>query len=81
VPDVHDVDRRLQRRGPHLAQNAGFAIAAAAGPTPLRAHARARGWDSLRLLSCGDSTFKYDLGSEDAEGVQARLVPVRPLSR
>src|SRR5918994_334699 len=36
----------------------------------LRAHARARGWRRLRLLSAGDSTFKYDLRSEDAEGRQ-----------
>ena len=60
----------------HLAHKAGFAVAAAAGPAPLRAHARARGWDSLRLLSCGDSTFKYDLGSEDAAGVQDSTISV-----
>jgi len=60
----------------HIAQNVDFAIAAAADPAPLRAHARARGWDSLRLLSCGDSTFKYDLGSEDAEGGQDSAISV-----
>jgi predicted dithiol-disulfide oxidoreductase (DUF899 family) len=49
----------------HLPQNADFAIAAAADPPALRAHARARGWHNLRLLSCGDSTFKFDLGSEE----------------
>lgn len=54
----------------HLAQNVDFAIVAAADVAALRAHARARGWRRLRLLSAGDSTFKYDLRSEDAEGRQ-----------
>ena len=52
----------------HLAQNLDFAVVAAANVPTLRAHARTRGWDRLRLLSGGDSTFKYDLGSEDREG-------------
>ncbi len=45
------------------------------------AHARARGWDQVRLLSCGDSTFKYDLGSEDADGGQESTVSVFTLGR
>ena len=60
----------------HLAQNVDFAVAAAAGPAALRAHARTRGWDRVRLLSCGDSTFKYDLGSEDADGGQESTISV-----
>ena len=60
----------------HLAQNVDIAIVAAAGPTALRAHARKRGWDNLRLLSCGANTFKYDLGSEDREGNQDSTVSV-----
>jgi predicted dithiol-disulfide oxidoreductase (DUF899 family) len=60
----------------HIAQNVDFAIAAAAGPAMLRAHARSRGWRNLRLLSCGDSTFKYDLASEDAEGNQDSTMSV-----
>ena len=54
----------------HIARNVDFAIAAAADPPALRAHARSRGWRNLRLLSCGNSTFKYDLASEDADGNQ-----------
>jgi predicted dithiol-disulfide oxidoreductase (DUF899 family) len=60
----------------HLAQNVDFAIAAAADPVALRAHARNRGWRNLRLLSCGDSSFKYDLGSEDADGNQDSTISV-----
>ena len=60
----------------HLAQNVDVAIVAAADPAALRAHARQRGWDRLRLLSCGANTFKYDLGSEDREGHQDSTVSV-----
>src|SRR5881394_1051930 len=38
----------------HLGQNVDLAIVAAADPSTLRAHARNRGWDKLRLLSAGD---------------------------
>jgi predicted dithiol-disulfide oxidoreductase (DUF899 family) len=60
----------------HIAQNVDFAIVTAADPVPLRAHARARGWSRLRQLSAGDSTFKYDLGSEDREGHQDSTISV-----
>jgi predicted dithiol-disulfide oxidoreductase (DUF899 family) len=60
----------------HLAQRVNFAIAAAANPTELRAHARSREWNRLRLLSCGDNTFKYDLNSEDREGNQDSTISV-----
>jgi predicted dithiol-disulfide oxidoreductase (DUF899 family) len=60
----------------HLAQNVDVAIVAAADPSTLRSHARTRGWDKLRLLSAGESTFKYDLGSEDREGNQDSTISV-----
>lgn len=60
----------------HLAQNLDFAVVAAADLPALRAHARARGWDKLRLLGAGSSSFKYDLGSEDREGHQGSTVSV-----
>jgi len=60
----------------HLAQNINLAIVAAADTPSLRAHARARGWKNLRLLSAGSSTFKYDLGSEDPEGNQDSTISV-----
>jgi predicted dithiol-disulfide oxidoreductase (DUF899 family) len=61
---------------PHLAQNVDLAIVAAAEPAALRAHGRARGWRNLRLLSAGDSTFKYDFRSEDADGRQDSALSV-----
>jgi predicted dithiol-disulfide oxidoreductase (DUF899 family) len=60
----------------HLAQNIDVAIVAAADLPTLRSHGRARGWDKLRLLSAGESTFKYDLGSEDREGNQDSTISV-----
>jgi predicted dithiol-disulfide oxidoreductase (DUF899 family) len=60
----------------HLAQNLDFAVVAAADLPTLRAHARERGWDKLRLLSAGNNTFKYDLGSEDREGGQDSTISV-----
>src|SRR5579863_3917347 len=60
----------------HIAQNVDLAIVAAADPASLRTHARARGWNRLRLFSAGDSTFKYDLGSEDREGRQDSTISV-----
>ena len=60
----------------HLAQNIDVAIVAAADVPTLRAHARGRGWDKLRLLSAGESSFKYDLGSEDRRGKQDSTISV-----
>src|SRR5262249_11301097 len=60
----------------HLAQNLDFAVVAAADLQTLRGYARERGWDKLRLLSAGDSTFKYDLGSEDRAGGQDSTISV-----
>lgn len=61
---------------PHLTQNADFAVVAAAEPAAISAHAAARGWSNLRLLSAGDTTFKYDLGSEEADGTQTEWISV-----
>lgn len=61
---------------PHLTQNVDFAVVAAAEPSALSAHAAARGWSNLRLLSAGDTTFKYDLGSEEADGTQTEWISV-----
>lgn len=60
----------------HLAQNLDFAVVAAADIPTLRAYARERGWDRLRLLSAANNTFKYDLGSEDLQGGQDSTVSV-----
>ncbi len=60
----------------HLAANLDFAVVAAADLPTLRAHARHRGWDRLRLLSGAANTFKFDLGSEDEDGTQDSTISV-----
>jgi len=60
----------------HITQNADFVVAAAADVPALRAHARSRRWTNVRLLSCGDSTFQFDFGAEDEDGIQDSTVSV-----
>jgi predicted dithiol-disulfide oxidoreductase (DUF899 family) len=60
----------------HLAQNLDFAVVAAADVPTLRAFARERGWDKLRLISAGSSTFKFDFGSENPDGGQDSTLSV-----
>jgi predicted dithiol-disulfide oxidoreductase (DUF899 family) len=47
---------------PHVAQRAAFVLVATAALGLLRAWALSRGWDRIRLLSCRDNTFNFDLG-------------------
>ena len=61
---------------PHLAENVDFAVVAAAEPRAIRSHAEVRGWNNLRLLSARNTTFKYDLGSEEADGAQTEWISV-----
>jgi len=61
---------------PHLAPNADFVVVAAAEPAAIKAHATSRGWNDLRLLSAGDTTFKYELGSEEPDGAQTEWISV-----
>lgn len=61
---------------PHVVQNADFVVLAAAEPAAIKAHAESRGWTNLRLLSAGDSTFKFDLGSAEADGSQTEWISV-----
>ena len=58
---------------PHLAPNIDFAVVAAAEPAAIKAHATSHAWNNLRLLSAGNTTFKYDLGSEEPDGSTDRV--------
>jgi predicted dithiol-disulfide oxidoreductase (DUF899 family) len=60
----------------HLAENVDLAVVAAADLPTLREDGRRRGWHRLRLLSCGDNTFKKDFASEDKDGSQHSTVTV-----
>jgi predicted dithiol-disulfide oxidoreductase (DUF899 family) len=76
LPDVHGLLDGANGVAHHLAQHLDFAVAAAADLQTLRAYARERGWDKLRLLSAANNSFKYDLGSEDREGNQDSTISV-----
>lgn len=60
----------------HVTQNADFVVLAAAGPEAIQAHATVRGWNDVRLISAGHSTFKFDVGSEDTDGQQTEWISV-----
>jgi len=51
-------------------------VAAAADPEALQQFGQAREWNRLHLLSCGDNSFKFDLGSEEADGGQDSMISV-----
>jgi predicted dithiol-disulfide oxidoreductase (DUF899 family) len=53
---------------PHLRQRANFAVASRAPVDKLKAWAKRRGWDRLRLLSDDGPQFARDIDAEDAEG-------------
>jgi predicted dithiol-disulfide oxidoreductase (DUF899 family) len=60
----------------HLSQRTAFAVIAKAPLPKLRAWARRRGWDGLRVLSAFDTTFAADLHTEHASGDQRPAVSV-----
>ncbi len=60
----------------HVRQRADFVVLAAADVDQLRDVAKRRGWDNIRLLSAGESTFKKDFMSEEDNGEQIERVSV-----
>ncbi len=60
----------------HVRQRADFVILAAADVEELRNVAKQRGWDNIRLLSAGGSTFKKDYSSETDDGEQIERISV-----
>jgi len=60
----------------HITQRVNFAIVAKAPLPRILAHAQARGWRGLRLLSSADNTYNRDYFGEDAEGAQRPMLNV-----
>jgi predicted dithiol-disulfide oxidoreductase (DUF899 family) len=54
----------------HITQRASFAVVAKAPIERFAAHARARGWKNVRLLSSADTTFNRDYCAESPDGEQ-----------
>lgn len=57
-------------QGKHLAQNINFAIVGKAPLPTLRAWAKKRGWNNLRILSGNGTTFNTDMNVEREGGQQ-----------
>ncbi len=57
----------------HITQRVNFAVVANAELSRILAHAQARGWRGLRLLSSADNTYNRDYFGESEEGAQPML--------
>ena len=64
----------------HLSQCVNFVVAVAGDVVEFERGAQGRGWDGLRVVSSGDTSFKRDLGMEDREGAQMPGVTVLELA-
>jgi len=53
---------------PHVSQKVNFVLVAKVEIGKLREWARGRGWDKIRLLSSGESSFNSDFRVEDEKG-------------
>ncbi|MFG1854017.1 DUF899 family protein [Actinomadura geliboluensis] len=60
----------------HLARHGAFVVVSKAPLPKLRAWARRRGWDGLRILSSHGTTFNRDMNTERAGGVQRPVFSV-----
>jgi predicted dithiol-disulfide oxidoreductase (DUF899 family) len=60
----------------HITQRVNFAVSASAELSRILAHAQARGWRGLRLLSSAGTTYNRDYFGEDAQGAQMPMLNV-----
>ncbi len=60
----------------HITQRVNFAVVAKAELSRVLAHAQARGWRGLRLLSSAGTTYNRDYFGEDAQGAQMPMLNV-----
>jgi predicted dithiol-disulfide oxidoreductase (DUF899 family) len=60
----------LDGQAPHLEQRASLVIIAKSPAQRIHVHARARGWNNLRLFSSAGTSYNRDYWGENAEGAQ-----------
>jgi predicted dithiol-disulfide oxidoreductase (DUF899 family) len=60
----------------HLQRRVNLAVAAKSPIARVEAYARSRGWDHLRMLSWGGTTFGRDYHCENAQGAQNTILHV-----
>jgi predicted dithiol-disulfide oxidoreductase (DUF899 family) len=69
-PSCTSILDSLDRTARHATQRINLAAVAKSPPPRLRAHARERGWRTLRLLSSSGNTYNRDYHGETASGAQ-----------
>lgn len=60
----------------HLAERVDFVVAASSPIDEWVELAASKGWNDLRLISAAPSSFKADIGGEDADGNQSPFISV-----
>ena len=65
---------------PHLSEHVNFGVIVAGDLETFAEHARGRGWRNLRIVSSAGTSFKTDLGMQNAEGGQSPGVSVFTLA-
>jgi len=66
----------LDGAAPHVAQRTNLVVVAKSPIARILAHAHARGWRRLRLLSSAGNTYNADYRGEDAGGAQLPMLNV-----
>ncbi len=66
----------LDGQAPHIGQRVNLAVIAKSPIDRIQAHARARGWRYLRLLSSASNTYNRDYHGEDEKGNQLPMLNV-----
>ncbi len=63
----------LDGEAPHITQRINLAVSAKVPIQRFRDHARSRGWQHVRLLSCTENTYNHDYHAEKSD---ARQLPI-----
>jgi predicted dithiol-disulfide oxidoreductase (DUF899 family) len=69
-PSCTSILDSLDRTAPHVTQRINLVVVAKSPIERIRAHARARGWRNLRLLSSANNTYNRDYHGETASESQ-----------
>jgi predicted dithiol-disulfide oxidoreductase (DUF899 family) len=75
-PHCTSILNALDGAAQHIIQRVNFAVVAKAELSRILAHAQARGWRGLRLLSSAGNTYNRDYFGENAEEAQMPMLNV-----
>jgi predicted dithiol-disulfide oxidoreductase (DUF899 family) len=75
-PDCTSIIDAVDGEVPHITRQINFAVAAKAPIERFRAHAQARGWRNVRLLSSANTTYNIDYHAEESDWSQWPMATV-----